>query len=313
MGKSQINEVLNELNDRRYKDNNYVEVKLQRNVKRINIYRLISHNGKIIKQSKFVRMKQFKDYVGLSNNKDAKIVGFTPNYIGVKPSKPIISRNYFNEYINNSWNNIKTNYPNCFKFINISLNSRRVVFDAGFDTSFEHLRENISQSSFKYSREQVLEILDKSNFKWFRTPLIDLKDPTELKTSVNYNPKSRPGLYTSMLISRKRSFSHIYSQHATLQLFENIKKYPLKNYCLWEILGREKDIKVNNTNEIKEVSTRMVISTEEYVTNLASWPAQKAQLALELYSDNKKFHLRGEFNTKNHLIYSSRDLIMIFI
>lgn len=300
MGKKQIDEILISLNTPRYHNQKYLGVRIQRKVKRLVIYKLESSKGQVVKYSKSVRMRQFREYYGLINNKTAKIVGFTPNYIGVKPSKPIISRNYIKDYFSKNWDKISVTYPTAFNFINKSLNKERIVFDAGFDTATEHLKENFSESTFKYTRDEVLNILEKSSYKWFNTPLIKCDDPEELKLITNYNKDSRPGMYTSMIVSRKREFSHLYSLDVAKKLYDRARKFPLKNWNLWEILGREKDVKINNSNTIEKVSTRIVVSTEENSTLLASWFAQKAQLGLEVSNSENKFHLRGEFNSRKY-------------
>jgi hypothetical protein len=296
MGKNEINEVLNDLNQPRFKSSKYINEQIQKKVKGVMLYKLISKDNNVFKQCKRTGIKQFKEFYCLNNNNDAKIVGFTPNYIGVKPSLPIKATNYVKHYIFNEWDSIRTKYPFIYQKINENLSKPRIVFEAGYDTATEHLRENFSPSTLKLTRENVLDILQKSDFKWFKTPLIECTDDNELSLTTNFNPKSRPGMYTSMVISKKRGYSHIYSVMAAKHLFSQVKKYPLKNYNLWEILGREKDIKINKGSEETVVSTRIVVSTEEYATLLASWPAQKAQLAYELYDKDRKFHLRGEFN-----------------
>lgn len=79
-----------------------------------------------------------------------------------------------------------------------------------------------------------------------------------------------------------------------------MKTRSIKNFYLWDILGREKDIKVCESDEVKEVGTRVVLTTENPMTVLLMWFAQKFTHVLMKADWDKTYNIDGEFNNKKY-------------
>lgn len=300
-GAKQLQQFFEEINNFK-KEESGIQSKLQRKIPTMSIYNLVNIGNSVYKLHKRVNLQQFKDYFFLNENSKSKIVGFTPDYIGINPAKPVVKFNYFNEFCVNNIQQIKNKYNNLYKSLIKVLNKPRISYNGGYDSSSLHLRVIFSENPTKYKRDEILNILQKSNFKWFNSPVVQFINKEELLWATGYNPKSKPGHYTSKLFKNtKRGQSIHASLHAAIKLYEMVRHQPFRNYYLWEILGREKDIKINGINKAQHVSARVVLSTEETATLLQCHFAQKITKALST-ADNK-FDIEGQFDYKKSQKY----------
>jgi len=275
------------------------EEKLQKRIPYINIFRLYNSNMKTYKQFKRVKLNEFRRYLGI--NKTNRIVGFTPDYTGFQPGKPVVFKNIYYNFIKQYLSTIYKDYSEDFQNqLTKSLCDVRQVWSGSYDTSVNHLKVMLADNSTKISVNEIVEILEKSNFKWFHSPIVEFNDVTELRTIVKFNPDSNPGHYTSKLIGRNKGTSNVYSVQAAKELYNQLKIKPLKNWYLWDILAREKDIKL--TNEEGEVGTRVVLNTEEPAAHLLAWFSQKITRAIQLQND-KKYDLRYKFDDRKYIKY----------
>lgn len=113
---------------------------------------------------------------------------------------------------------------------------------------------------------------------------------------MNYNPLSDPGHYTSKIFKTKNKGITI--DYAIKQAKETIKlckKYAYKNYSLWDVLAREKDIKIDSS---KEPSTRVVWNPEHYFTIINSWVFQKwmKSICISQTNDEVRYLIDKEYD-----------------
>jgi len=265
----------------------------------LNVYRIYNKDMKTYKQFKRVKINEFRRYLGI--NKTNRIVGFTPDYTGFQPGRPIIFKNIYNEFVKDHLPTIYNNYSEDFKNqITSSLCDYRQVWSGSYDTSCNHLKVMLSDDTTTISVTEIVDILSKSNFKWFHSPFVEFYDVTELRTIVKFNPDSNPGHYTSRLIGKNKGTSNIYSIQAAKLIYNQLKVKPMKNWYLWDILAREKDIKLTNKEE--EVGTRVVLNTEEPAAHLLAWFSQKITRAIQL-QDDVKYNLRYKFDDRKYIKY----------
>jgi len=77
--------------------------------------------------------------------------------------------------------------------------------------------------------------------------------------------------------------------------FELIKKYALKNFTLWDVFAREKDMKTDVCVDLQSFTTRLVLSTEHYQTLLLSYFFQKLMVSIESFG-KPKFNIKSEYD-----------------
>lgn len=138
-------------------------------------------------------------------------------------------------------------------------------------------------------------------------PRLKFKDFKQSAHWQNYNPASNPGHYTSKLFNTKFKGNTIaYAFELAKKKFELIGLIPIKNYCLWDIFAREKDINVSKFIVEKTPSTRVVLNTEHYETLLLSFFFQPLMKAVNSFGTNIKFHISGEYDGNKALELHNR-------
>lgn len=263
------------------------------------IYKLVRVRGKFTQYCKRVKLDEFKRWYGIKQTN--KIVGWTPDYVGAIPSKVVKSFNYLASSIATNFNRIKNEVSSsCFRELVSSSNQQRAVFSAGYTTVHPHLKEYLKDNttSDKFTVDEILRILSLSNFKFFISPLVNFNDVREIFTHVRVNLKAFSGHYTSQIYDGIKSSSDFDSRVVASKIWEQLKIKPLKNMYLWSILGREKDVKIDNSDLGVEVGTRVVMTTENPMCTLLMWFAQKMSKVID-NSDykHKTFNISGEFNS----------------
>jgi len=276
----------------------------------MNIYSLKKVNNGVIKLWKRVDIVGFKRHYGL-DNKVSRIVGFTPDYKGFRPSKPVLSHNYFTEFYRDRFKHINKTFPDLVEPLQKSILSERIVFSGGYDSSTNHLSAILTPNPSKYDEKQILDVLEKGAFKWFNSPIVEFDDPEEMIYTTNFNKKSSPGHYTGKLIGKNKGTTNLYSVNTAIEIFKDIKQKPHKNWYLWELLGREKDIKIEHSlkdyssygiyNNLPDASTRVVLSADKPAAHLLCWFAQKLSSCLMRY--NNKFDIKEKFSYKKYEKY----------
>lgn len=181
------------------------------------------------------------------------------------------------------------------EMIENSLGSYREVYSGGYDTNINHLK-NFFRKNEPLKDLTVDEILHicKDN-PWFDVPKVDFNDISEIENVVNYNPKSHPGHYTSKICRSVHKGNTIgFATRQARETYRMVRKYPMKNYCLWNIFAREKEIKTGK----REPSTRVIWNPEHYFTILNSWVFQKFMKGCEYGkgSDGLRFMIDKEYN-----------------
>nr|WIR83939.1 MAG: RNA-dependent RNA polymerase [Ulva durnavirus 1] len=253
----------------KYNDKKFI-VKFSKKMKQATLFNFKTINGVCRKYFKRVSINDFVNYF---SDKYCKVVGYTPNYVGMAPSKVIKNRSLVVDIFNKNGKRIKQLFPKIYKSLIKSLNNYRQVYQGGFDTSINHFRSYGNENEFKPSWNECFAILEQNNFKWFYAPIVRYNNPNEIFHITNFNKESSPGHFTKLIYGVKRKFSIAETSIIAIEMFNYLKYKPLKNWFLWEILGREKDVKCNESG--KEVATRVVMNTEEPAMLLLSLFCQK--------------------------------------
>lgn len=293
-GKSQVDELLSEIENFCKTNGTYeIETKISRRIKNINLFKLDFIDGSIKKLFKKGTIKDFKDRFSIK--KTNRIVGFTPDFVGIVPSGPVNFDNIYIKLFKDNFKSIKIDFPIIFKnLINSSINFRE-VFKGSYDSNSEHLKQFFSDNSSKITAFEIINSL--KDCKWIHSPFIKYDNFDSSQRWLNYNPDSHPGHYTEKLFRTKfKGNTIVYSWELAKRKFELISLVPIRNYCLWDIFAREKDINVGSFSKQKEPSTRVVMNTEHYETLLLSYFFQPLIKGIDSFGKNTKFHISGEYD-----------------
>jgi len=293
-GMNEVSEFLYNLqNAYNYKNN--IEKVLSNKIKRYPIYKTEMFNNKIYTSFKYTNLEGFKTHFNI--NKTNRIVGYTPDYIGSSPSKIIKNDNLFTKVFLRYKSIIKDNTSSSFyNDIMKSGKDTRIVYSSGYTTCNSHLKEFFKDDESKLKASDIITFLRFTKNKLIYSPKISFYDNKELDFNIRINLEANPGHYTSKLISNKKRNTTEVSRTVAKRFYNNIRNHaPMKNFYLWSILGREKDIKLEDCNEPKNVGTRAIMATEDPMSTLLMWFAQKIQLSLN-NENNKTFNVSGEYN-----------------
>lgn len=143
----------------------------------------------------------------------------------------------------------------------------REVWSAGHDSSLSLLRESASSTS-AIDIGHVSKVLEVSGFKFLNLPHLDYRGLN--LDCVRINPDSSPGLYTKNFFGPARKFSVNSTKGIAEDLLRLLVERPIGNFTLWEMLGREKDIKVPIPSGGEDLATRLVLNMEEPLMILAT-------------------------------------------
>lgn len=273
----------------------------QRKIKSYQIFKLQQINGTFYNLHKRVKFTKFREHYGI--NKTNRCIGFTPDHVGPSISKIVDKRNYFIDFLKSNKEELKNSLSNsCYSDLLSSLLEERVVYSAGFTTCGQHLKEYFkdNQTDEIWTVENIISVLELSNFKWFKSAVCEFHDGEEVLNTVKMNPNAYAGHYSSMLFGKKKGSSNYAAKFIAYKLWKSMKTTVVKNFYLWTILGREKDIKID-TDCNKEVGTRVVMTCEHPITLLLCWFAQK--ISRIVCNDDLwdcKFNVDGEFNNSKY-------------
>lgn len=294
-GKNEVKKLIAEIENFTTNPINDITTKIHRKIKNINIYKLDYINGSLKKVFRRTDIEGFKKFFRLSNNKLNKIVGFTPDYVGIIPSKPVNFNNIFIKFMNSNFGEFRHKLPELASEYIKSINSFREVFTGSYDSNSLHLREFMKDNTTKITAVEIIEKL-KDN-PWLQSPHLNFDDFDNSKFYINYNPKSSPGHYTSKLFHcTSKGYSIPYAFELARKKMELIQNFPIKNFTLWTVNAREKDVKTHEFDYDKGASTRVVLNTEHYEILILSYFFQKLVKSIDSFSKNKKFNLAGEYD-----------------
>lgn len=268
INKDEVKEFLLKCNQFRQIKTNLVP-KVLRKISYIYDYkvRILDNNPKLL-------YRRIKLDSNLSNfpiplNGCSKIVGFTPDYVGMTEGRVAIRRT----------NNLKVlskvikfdKFSELYKLYVKELVGFREVLSMGYNTCVDNLKTFCTPPEIDREVSSMITILNYSKFKWFNMPMMYKPEREDIKNHVKFNWKSSPGHYCKRLIGAIRRDSIFYTTQVCEDLYTFLETKPLKNWNLWEILGREKDVKVV---EGTDVASRLIMNTEEPMVLLLSLFAQ---------------------------------------
>lgn len=214
------------------------------------------------------------------NNSVCKLVGKTPDYIGMVHGGVVKRRQNNHRILKSVLCDVKYKVLKDI-YVDETVNYREVL-SPGFNTGISQLKNYTSEPKIVRNVDEMLKIVEMSKYKWFRIPEIDEPDD-EAMYDVNFNRKASPGHYTKNLVARKRQGSVKYTTQAAEDLYDFMKTTALKNFYLWEILGREKDNKIIEGNK---VNSRIIMNTEEPMVLLLSMFSQRLSKVIQNDEDN---------------------------
>lgn len=171
-----------------------------------------------------------------------------------------------------------------------------MVVSGGFDSATEHIKEFFKNNSTKLKAKDIINEVFEDTNNWFLSPHIDFEDKRELDNYVRVNKNAYTGHYSSKLFNLNKGLLMPITRSVVSKLYDIVTSVPTKNYYLWSILGREKDIKVSKNDIVKPSSTRAIMCCEDAPTTLLMWFAQKIQLCISLYQGEKKYNIDGEYD-----------------
>lgn len=222
----------------------------------------------------------------LTTNKICKFITTTPNHIGVQRSQVVSRYNnifwkfirYFDEYIDPEINDVITEL----------VNNGRDVIQGSFTSNFNCLKMMADDSrGLTKSSEDIIKILKLGGFSKIRLFKLGDVEPNYITNIVNFNKHSSPGFFTKLIVGRFRGATIGLTSKIAAHLLSILKQTPLKNWSLWEILGREKE--VNCMKEGEEVQTRLVINTEEPAMLVNAIFAQLITKSISIDNNNNIF------------------------
>lgn len=293
-GKNELNEFSKEVENYMVFKDKYIIKKTYRKIKSVVVYNIFKNKGVVMKIFKRMKIKEYKEYMGIGNGNHSRIVGFTPGYIGFRKSTIVRGKNYIIDEIMRSFKQTSLDYPIIYSNLIKSLNNQRLVVTGSPDSNTNHLREFLKNDRKEiFKDEEILKIIDSGKF--IKAPFLDFSDPSEIPFVVNYNPDSSNGYMTSKICgSTKKGNSIDVSVMLAIDKYKLVTNFPMKNYCLWELFSREKDFKVDSADEY---SSRVVLNCEHYETILLGWIFQKWMVATESFNtSNINFNIKGSFN-----------------
>lgn len=299
-GSKQIRFVLDEINKKEHDRSFKFSENKNRRLKKFCVYKLIREDGLVKKRYLNVNVTGFKKRFEIG--KYNKVVGFTPDYVGFRPSKPVFCHNYIKEAILIDYHSNKQDNELYNEILNC-LTEPKDVWNGSYDSNSGHLLEFLRDKvdiDGGLTTEDILRICNGN--PWFKVPHLEFNDPTEMYTQVNFNPHSSPGHYTSKITKQiKKKYTVDIAYALALEEYEKIKRGPHKNYSLWDILAREKEIKIMSD---KDPSTRVVMNPEHHVTMLLSWFFQKFMKASIFGNDKVNYLIEKEYDgTKAKKLY----------
>jgi hypothetical protein len=261
----------------------------------------------LLTKFKYTNIDGFKKHFGI--NKTNRIVGYTPDYVGTTPSKIVLNDNVFTKFIINEKELIKNE---CSKeFYNDLIKSAsdtRIVYSTGYTSVHSHLKEFLKDDTSDIKAESILQFLRNTDNKWIYSPKVDFYDSKELDYMIRVNLNADSGHYTSKLVNEKKGNTNLISRVVAKKLYSQIKRIPIKNFYLWKLLGREKDVKLTTfkkDNQEVDCGSRAIMSTEDPMCTLLMWFAQKIQVGLA-NENNKTFSVDGEYDvSKARRLYES--------
>lgn len=300
MNKEGFNQVLGYLEDSRNywtKGSKLFPVKKPKGIKGFNIYKLQKVDGCVRKHFKRVKLEAFKKHYYLTKKRNP-IIGFTPNYIGFRPGRSVKSYNIVKQYLNFAYNDINEfeviKRHKYFTTLTEVINKKIEGWTGSPDTNSGHLKQFLLPNSSNIKAEEIIQICSQSN--WFNHVTHEFSRPSEMYWCMNYNPKAYNGMYTSKILGHNsKGKTSSASLISAIHLYKTVRTVPMRNFALWEILSREKQVKVE-AEELK-CSTRVVWTTEEAPTYLLSWMSNFSLKQLcSAKNSNFKAPIQGEFD-----------------
>jgi hypothetical protein len=291
-GKKQIRNVLDEIAKfEHWKKFKFYKHK-NRKVKNVTIWRLKRGVTECHREFRKTDIAGFKKHFSI-DQVTTKLVGFTPNYIGFQPSKPLNSKNYIFKYLDEVIREDYQKHPISDDYYEVATTDKE-VWSGGYDTNGAHLRNFFVKKEVdcQLTVDQILQIV--ADCPWFVVPNLEFDDPTEMYNCVNYNPKAGPGIMFKKLTKQvRKEYTKLMAYTIALELYERIGLIATTNFSLWEINAREKEVKMKSE---KEPTTRLILNPEHHITMLMCWFFQKFLDSVSFANPNVKFLIHKEYD-----------------
>lgn len=203
-----------------------------------------------------------KEQGPLKNSKYCTYIGTTPHYPGMARGLLINGSNRVLKVMLDNLDYIKREYSNFYDIFVKELINYRWVIGGGVNTNLPLLKIMADDVGLKLGVDEILSnLIDSHSLRThFSLPKVGHISGEDIADLTKLNLDASPGLMTKLLFGRNRRSSIGYSVRAARRLLNFCFKFPIKNWSLWEMLAREKDVK---SDEGLNVPTRLVVSMEE--------------------------------------------------
>lgn len=281
-------------------------VVMGRSLRKIWIHRFRRLNNSFVSETKSCRLSEFKKHLGI--NVTNRVIGFTPDFVGSRPSKIVRCHNFFTQHFVEKFSELNSGmFSDEFTTaMKDSMSESRIVYSGGYDTCDDHLRYIFKDNndSINFDINSFFRDIEKWGVTdWFQSPCVSFYDSKELLYNIRINEKANSGHYTSQILAKTKDETTFVSRAVSMKLYNLLKIQPVKNTYLWTLSKREKDIKVVGGDE--PVSTRVVLFCEDPMTTLLMWFSQKILTGMN--SCKNKFNITGEYSfSKAERIYARR-------
>lgn len=297
-GKNEVIKFIERLNDFRFRNTPFSPRKI-RKIKWIPEYKFTVEGGE---PRLFRRLLDFrKGEVPVADNKYSRLVGYTPDHVGTIPGKVYPPVNHISRAIYSTMDELKKYSTDLYDSVYKVLMDFRYTLSPGWQCNMGHMRQFMSEECCKVTEEEYLEVLRRGGLSWFRAPVVEYENSNEIYWITNVNIKASTGHYTSKLLGRTREATLHITSVVARKMLNTLQTTLLKNFSLWAILGRSKDVKVDE--EGKEVFSRVVLNTEEPAMLLLSYFANKINRCLVQCPDHQSvsgkkydFSIANQFN-----------------
>lgn len=305
-GEDQMRDLASEISNYEHRSEFVLKPKQSRKLNRIPIYDLKGAGGGTIKKYyKILKLREWRREMGIKTTNS--VIGFTPNHIGFQPGTQMNGKNYILEVLIKNKSALKIKFPSIMNVVQNRLINYREVWTGSPDTNTGHLKRMLVNNSVdQYSVEDLL--CEMKDSPWLRVPTVDISDPKEMFWCTNYNKNAHNGHITSRVIGcPKKGYSILGAVRMAIQTYHLIRKRPMRNFCLWDVLAREKDCKIGSNTENISYSSRVVLNPEHHVTHLLSWVFQGFMKAYEFVPEEQRnFIIEGEFDGAKATILNER-------